>query len=382
MPRGPGPAILTTAVIISIIIGLAIGYYAGKAATRTVTVTSPSVSTVVSTTTVTVTATSSTVTTKPVTVVKTATSTVTSTVTAKEIVLVDALGRKIVLAKPASRIVSLAPSITEDVCALGFCDKIVGVDSFSKSVKGLPSNVVDVGGYWQPSVEKILGAKPDLVLACSGVPAQEAMAKQLESAGVKVFFLRCDRARGLSDIYWDLTAIATLLGKPDAAKTVISSMKARINELEKLLANTTKPSVALVVYLGKNGAWVTGGGTFQDTLITLAGGKNAFHYLYGWQMVGFEDFIKASPDYVIVTGMTKTVYNKTKEFFGKTVLKNLKAYKEGHVCVVYGEATNKVNRPSVGIVDAAYLLAAILHPDKVKPPTSLEGYYACIKPSS
>ena len=374
--RGSGSSLLATAVVVAIIIGIVVGYYAGKASSRTVTTTSLVRSVVTTTTTLTVTKVSKATMTSPVTLVKT--RTVTSTSVAKEIVLIDALGRKIVLQKPASRVVSLAPSITEDICALGLCNSVVGVDSFSKSVKGLPSNVVDVGGYWQPSVEKILSAKPDLVLACSGVPAQEAMAKQLESIGIKVFFLRCDKARNLDDVYWDLEAIATLLGHPGKAQKLVEMLKARVEELEKRLSNTTKPGVALVVYLQKNGVWVAGGGTFQDNLISLAGGRNVFHEAYGWRMVGFEDLLAKNPDYVIVTGSSRASVNKTLAFFETSPLKSLKAFRERHVCVVYGSATDRIDRPSVGVIDAAYILASILHPDKVKPPAPYASEIACI----
>ncbi|BEP17339.1 ABC transporter substrate-binding protein [Pyrofollis japonicus] len=362
-----GQVLAATLAILFLIVGIVAGYYIGKGSTRTVTVTSP------------VTLTASKTLTETSTIEKTATTTLVKkeTRTLTRVVLVDALGRKVVLEKPAARVVSLAPSITEDVCSLGLCDRLVGVDDFSKTVKGLPKNVVTVGGYWQPSTEKVVALKPDLVLACSGVPSQERMAKQLEGMGVKVFFLRCSRAKSLDDIYWDLSAIASLLGKPEAADKVIKEMQQRVAELEKALANTTRPSVALVVYLEKNGAWVAGGGTFQDTLITLAGGSNAFHSLYGWQVVGFEDMLAKNPDYVIVAGMSPSDYNKTLEFFKTTPLKELKAYREGHICVLYGKATDRINRPSPGIVDAAYLLASILHPGKVEPPSSLADSYKC-----
>lgn len=310
------------------------------------------------------------------TIVETSTATVTATAT--RIVLVDALGRSIVLEKPAERIVTLAPSITEDVCSLGLCSRIVGLDSYSKTVEGVPSNATVVGGYWNPSPEKIAALHPDLVLACSGVPYQERMAPQLEQLGIRVFFLRCDRARDLNDIYWDLRAVATLLGRPEAADKVIEGMRERVARLEEALANMTRPSVALLVYLQKNGAWVAGGGTFQDTLVNLAGGTNVFHSLHGWQMVGYEEILSKNPDYIVVTGMSPADYNRTIALFESTPLKNARAFREGHVCVLYGEAANRLNRPSPGVVDAAYLLAHLLHPDKVEAPAGLAESYHCL----
>jgi len=317
-------------------------------------------------------------TTVPETVTATTTVVETHTRIEKRVVLVDALGRTVELERPAERVVTLAPSITEDVCSLGLCSRLVGVDSFSKSLLGVPSEAADVGDYWQPSSESIARLKPDLVLACSGVPAQEQMTQQLEGLGVKVFFLRCDRARSLDDIYWDLRAVAALLGEPQAADRVIESMRERIALLEERLANTTRPSVALLVYLQENGAWVAGGGTFHDTVVALAGGANAFHSLYGWQMVGYEELVSRDPDYIFVTGMTQADFNRTIELMEKTPLRETKAFQEGHVCVLYGAATDALNRPSPGIVDAAYLLASILHPGAVEPPERLAGNYTCL----
>jgi len=348
---------------------------ASTAASMTTTIT------VTKTATTTITTTAVETTTVPKTVTFTQTVTQAVPQVEEKLVLVDALGRTIVVEKPAERVVALAPSITEDICSLGLCNRLVGVDIFSRDVPGVPEGVVDVGGYWQPSSEKIAELKPDLVLACSGVPAQEQMAQQLEGLGIRVFFLRCDKARGFDDIYWDLRAIATLLGKAETADKVIELMEERVSTLEKELANTTRPDVALLVYLQENGAWVAGGGTFQDTVIAVAGGSNVFHGLYGWQMVGYEELVSRDPDYIIVTGMTPADFNRTIALAEKTPLRETKAFREGRLCVLYGAAANALNRPSPGVVDAAYLLASILHPDLVEPPERLAGSYTCMHQS-
>ena len=368
------------AVIVAVIVGIAAGYYVaaprGAAATpTTVTVPSTTTKTLVETTTKTVTKTSATT----VTTVHTATVTATRT----KIVLVDALGRTIVLEEPARRVVSLAPSITETVCMMGLCNRLVGVDKYSLGVKGLPKNVTVVGGYWNPSPEKILEARPDLVLGCAGVPNQERLARLLEQEGLRVFFLRCDMSRTWSDIEWDVRAVGTLLGNETAADRVVAWMEGVLGNLSRELVNVTRPRVALLVWLQANGAWVAGGGTFQDTIISTAGAVNAFHNLYRWQMVSYEQILAAKPDYIVVTTMGgREAAIKKLESLESTPLNETKAFREGHVCVVYGDADNALSRPSPRAVLAAWLLAHMLHPDRVPAPKGLEGYVCLAELSS
>ena len=368
------------AVIVAVIVGIAAGYYVaaprGAAATpTTVTVPSTTTKTFVETTTKTVTKTSATT----VTTVHMATVTATRT----RIVLVDALGRTIVLEKPARRVVSLAPSITETVCMMGLCSRLVGVDKYSLGVKGLPKNVTVVGGYWNPSPEKILEARPDLVLGCAGVPNQERLARLLEQEGLRVFFLRCDMSRTWSDIEWDARAVGTLLGNETAADRVVAWMEGVLGNLSRELVNVTRPRVALLVWLQANGAWVAGGGTFQDTIISTAGAVNAFHNLYRWQMVSYEQILAAKPDYIVVTTMGgREAAIKKLESLESTPLNETKAFREGHVCVVYGDADNALSRPSPRAVLAAWLLAHMLHPDRVSAPKGLEGYVCLAELSS
>ena len=363
-----GRAALAAAVVVAALVGIALGYYAaapGGAPATTVTV--PSATTLTKTSTTTVTKTAATT----VTAVHTATVTATST----RIVLVDALGRTLVLERPAKRVVSLAPSITETICMMGLCSHLVGVDKYSLSVKGVPRNVTVVDGYWNPSPEKIVEAKPDLVLGCAGVPNQERMARLLEQEGLRVFFLRCDMAKTWNDIQWDVRAIGVLLGNKTAADRVIAWMNGGLANLSKELVNVTRPRVALLVWVQANGAWVAGGGTFQDTIISTAGGTNAFHNLYRWQMVSYEQLLAAKPDYIIAGTMGgRSAAEKMLETLKSTPLNNTKAFREGHVCVVYGDADNALNRPSPRAVLAAWLLAHILHPDRVAAPKGLEGY--------
>ena len=298
------------------------------------------------------------------TVTRQVTETVTATVERTRIVLVDALGRRVELEGSAERVVSLAPSITETILMLNMSSKLVGVDSFSKKMPGVPENVVDVGGFWQPSPEKIAEARPDLVLACSGVPRQEALAEQLAGEGFKVFFLRCDRARDWRDIEWDTEAVATLLGNVSAGERLVAWMEERLARLAEALTelNESRPSTALIVYLSPNGIWVAGGGTFQDTMISTAWGSNVYHSLYGWQMVSYEDLASKNPETLLLTAPDKTGAAKALEKLEQTPLAGIRAWKSGRVCVLYGPAADAVSRPSPRAVYGAELLAVLLHP--------------------
>lgn len=381
---------LAAGVLAALLAGIVLGYLAlgGGGATVTSTEYRPTTVTVTAEKTVVSTATRLSTTTVTQTVVTStvvstvATTTVTETLPVEKLVLVDALGRTVTMEKPAGRVVSLAPSVTEEIVMLNESSKLVGADSFSKNIPGVPANVTDVGGYWNPSPEKIIQTRPDLVLACNGVPAQERLAGQLESAGLKVFFTRCDRSRDWSDIEWDVEAIGRLLGAAEAADRLVAWMENQLATLKSELVNATRPTLALVVYLQDKGAWIAGGGTFQDTLVETAGARNVFSNLYGWQMVSYEDILSRNPAYIVVTTMGgPEAANKTLEKLAASPIAETGAWKNGHVCIAYGDLVDALSRPSPRAVLAAQALAALLHPDRVEKPASLGGWFLCNEPS-
>jgi len=357
------------AALALLLVGIAVGYLAATGSRGgAATVERPSVSTVTRTVTNTLTA----------TVTATRTETTTTTTSRLVVEIVDALGRVVTLNGPAKRVVSLAPSITEEIVEMNATGRLVGADSFSKKVPGVPAGVADVGGYWNPSAEKILSLRPDLVLACSGVPSQERLARQLEEAGTRVFFTRCDRARDWRDIEWDVEAIGRLLGAQRGAEKLVAWMESRISGLEASLANTTRPKVALLVYLQDRGAWVAGGGTFQDTLVSTAAAVNVFHGLYGWQMVSYEDIVAKKPDFVVATAPGgRDAAAKTLAKLSETPIASTSAWRTGHVCVAYGGVVDALNRPAPRAVLAAEALASLLHPGKAAWPKELGGGFLC-----
>ena len=134
-----------------------------------------------------------------------------------QITLRDDRGVNLTLAAPPQRIVSLLPSLTESVCALGGCDRLVGVDRFSnwpERVAGLPR----LGGIEDAQVERIVALKPDLVLAAPSARVTE----RLESLGFKVLVLE---SRDHADVRRTLTALAQVLGTLAEADAVWSRIE-------------------------------------------------------------------------------------------------------------------------------------------------------------
>jgi iron complex transport system substrate-binding protein len=124
--------------------------------------------------------------------------------------VVDDRGQTVRLARPAQRIVSLLPSLTETVCALGQCARLVGVDRYSNfpdSVNGLPK----LGGGLDPNIEAIVALKPDLVLMATSAHASE----RLEALGVKVLTLE---PKSHADVKRLLDVMGSVLGVDESTR--------------------------------------------------------------------------------------------------------------------------------------------------------------------
>src|SRR5207244_9438560 len=145
-------------------------------------------------------------------------------------------------AGPPARIVSLAPSITEIVYALGAGERLVGVCAqcdYPAAVASVPR----VGGYLVPSVEVTLAARPDLVIAVPSPGNREAV-RAVERAGVRVLVVR---DRTLADLWDSIRGIAGALGLPAAGERLVADVTRRLGEVRARVADLPPRRVLVIV---------------------------------------------------------------------------------------------------------------------------------------
>lgn len=199
----------------------------------------------------------------------------------------DDLGRPVQLPREVRRIVTLAPNLTEIAFAIGAGGKVVATDDYSDApaaAKQLPK----VGGV-QPSVERILSARPDLVLAVTS-GNHPALAAALSAAGVPLYVVRTDRLADVPRVMRRLGVIARADGAEAAAR-----------QLEKTIASERRvrrrsPRVLFLIWTAP--LYVGGRDTFADDLLQLAGGRNAVD-VRGWPQYSLESVVAAPPDIII-----------------------------------------------------------------------------------
>jgi ABC-type Fe3+-hydroxamate transport system substrate-binding protein len=191
----------------------------------------------------------------------------------------------------AHRIVSLIPSLTEDLCAIGAQKDLIAVSVFSEDIpcaRSLPA----VDNYASIDVEKIVALHPDLVVA---IPSQRALATPLVRAGVRVVFLRDDRYR---DIFADIVRLGALAGRSKAAAAEVARLARETARLRRSVPKWKRPRVFVVVQAQP--IWTVGAQSYIASLITLAGGSNASAGLHQpYAQYSSEALLRAQPDVVI-----------------------------------------------------------------------------------
>lgn len=275
------------------------------------------------------------------------------------ITITDGLGREVQLESAAQRIVSLAPSNTEILFALGAGDKVVGRDETSdypEAALALPT----VGGWSGFSAEAIVALKPDLVLAAE-INSPELVA-ELEGLGLTVYYL--SNPKTLEDLYVNIEIIATLTGRDPSKLT--DSLKARVAAVdEKIAPLSAHPSVFYEVdATDPSKPYTAGPGTFIDLLIQRAGGQNVVS-LAGitdsYPQVGLEQLALTPPD-VILLG--DALYGQSAETVAaRQGWDRLKAVIDGKV---FPFDDNLVSRPGPRLIDGLEALAQLLHPEVFK----------------
>lgn len=271
--------------------------------------------------------------------------------------MTDGLGREITLNGPAQRVVSLAPSNTEILFAIGAGSQVVGRDEFAdypEEAKSIQSVGGSMGEY---SSEAIVALKPDLVLAAEINPPE--LVKQLEDLGLTVYYLK--NPKTIEEMYDNLAIAGQLTGHDVTG--MVDLLKARVAAVdEKVKSATDKPVVFYEIdATDPTKPYTYGPGTFGDLLITRAGGENlatAAGITDPYPQLSLEQIVAANPD-VIVLG--NSMWGVTPESIA------IRPGWEGLAAVtnkqVHPFDDNLVSRPGPRLVDGLEQLARLLHPD-------------------
>ncbi|WP_297093214.1 helical backbone metal receptor [Thermococcus sp.] len=267
------------------------------------------------------------------------------------VTVTDFANRTVTIDSEPQRVVTLAPSITEDLYYLGLFDRVVGVtdyDDFPPEV----ANVTRIGGYGKyANLEVIASLNPDLILVDSySMPILSDLEKIAPVVVVD--------PHSLDDIPKALELLGQIFNAPESAQKAVIEFQTKIKTISS--AVTDKPKLKVFYVVWNNPLMTAGGGTFISDVIGLAGGENIFADASGWPAVSMEQVLERNPEVIILTphcGMTvQDVYNGP--------LANTKAAREGKVYVIENE--NDLIHPSPRVVRGLEAIAKLLHPEAFK----------------
>ena len=279
-----------------------------------------------------------------------------STPTSAALALKDGLGRQVTLPGPAMKIISLAPSNTEILYAIGAGVDVIGRDDFSNyppEAKSLPSVGGSMGKY---DLEEITRLQPDLVLAASlNTPEQ---VQSIENLGLKVFYIA--NPTTFDGLCANLLTAGQLTGHTPQAEQLVSSLKQRVKAVEDNVTKTTGRPKVFYELDATNPAmpWTAGPGSFIDTLIKMAGGVNVAGSLKSdYAQISQEELIATNPD-VILLG--DGAYGVTPaQVAARPGWGDIAAVKNNRVLTFNDDL---VSRPDPRLVDGLELVDKALHP--------------------
>ena len=280
--------------------------------------------------------------------------------------VVDESGRTVQLPQKVRRIVTLAPNLAEIVCALGAQDKLVAVSSYTDrpaAAKAKPS----VGMPVSPSLEAIVAAKPDVVLA-TAVNTWETV-DSLMRLGIPVY---TTDPHSITDMLRSVTDIGGAIDANDAAAGLVKSLRARLDSLHAKLGNAPPVPVLFVVW--DHPLQSVGLHTFIADALRAAGGDSVVRTSQDWPLISMEEVVKLNPEYIVyadnqmgagsandssrLADVSAAVARHLQQLRANPSWRDIPAVREGRIAVV----SQEIDIPAPGLVDVIEQLAQELHP--------------------
>lgn len=260
--------------------------------------------------------------------------------------VVDSRGKKVTLAKTPEKIISLMPSDTEIVYALGDGDKLIAVDTYSDYPADAKKKK-QLGSGEKTNIEAIIGMKPDLVIF--GTMSQNNdQFKQLENAGINVIVTS---AGSIADTYNVIGMLGKVLNKVTKSEQIIDSMKSGFEKIKNEVKGKSPVKVYVEVTPLKYNLWTCGKGTFEDEILTMLGAKNIFSDVESWKQVSEEQVITRNPQVIITTAAQMQGEAKPiEEIEGRKNWGGIDAVKNKRV---YSIDSESMERPGPRLVEAA-----------------------------
>ena len=266
----------------------------------------------------------------------------------------DEVGRRVVpLHVPARRVVSLAPNVTEMLFAVGAGPSVVGVDAYSDQPAEQLAGRTRVGSNYEPSVERIVGLRPDVVFTSLSANRRETV-EALSRLGVPVFVTD---TRMIADFDRTMRNLGALCGRAREAESSIGRLHAGLDDIRRASGNDAgeRPAPRVLVVVWDQPIYVAGRGTFTDDLLTLAGGTNALPTAHGFAQVPLETILRSRPDLIVVPGHSSDLAQRVRASWSRWTA--LPAVAQHRIVAIDDDL---ITRPGPRLVLAARRLATLI----------------------
>ncbi|MGD6794765.1 ABC transporter substrate-binding protein [Metabacillus indicus] len=275
------------------------------------------------------------------------------------VTVTDDAGNEITLEEKPEKIVSLLPSTTEILFALGLGDEIVGVSDYDNYPEAAAQK--EKVGAQDMNAEKIIALQPDIAFLQDYHSKNHGeIIKQYESAGIKVFIVGSQTS--FDQVYTAIRTIGKATDTLDKADRIIKDMEEKVAAIKEKAEEVKNPKRVWIEVSPQPEIYTTGKGTFMNEMLEMIGAENVAASEEGWVKMDEEKIVSNNPD-TIITTYGYYVENPAEQVLTRSGWNSIKAVQSKEVFDVNSDL---VTRPGPRLADGAEELGRLIYPDIFK----------------